>query len=59
MRSYKLLAAAGIVWLLAQATLREFAIEAIVLGAASVYYLLRVRYLRVPSAFSASSARDL
>lgn len=52
----QLLAAAGIVWLLAQATEREFVVEAFVLGVASVYYVLTVRYLRTRlSAFSAST----
>lgn len=39
----QVLAAAGIVWLLAQATPREFGVEAAVLGVASAYYLVRVR----------------
>jgi len=54
----QLLAAAGIVWLLGQATAREFVVEALVLGAASAYYVLRGRFLRTPSAFWASSAQD-
>lgn len=55
----QLLAAAGIVWLLAQATAREFMVEALVLGVASVYYVLTVRYLRTrPSAVAASTEPD-
>lgn len=53
-----LLAAAGIIWLLSQATAREFIVEAFVLGGASVYYLFRSRFLRAPSAFSVSPADE-
>ena len=49
----QLLAAAGIVWLLSQATHDEWRIEAYVLGAAIVYYVLK-RFLRNPSAAAAS-----
>jgi APA family basic amino acid/polyamine antiporter len=38
-----LLAGAGIIWLVAQATAREFLVEAAVIGAASGYYYLMVR----------------
>jgi amino acid transporter len=54
----QLLAGAGIVWLLSQATAREFIVEALVLGAASAYYVLRARFLRTTSAVSASPSRD-
>jgi amino acid transporter len=55
----QMLAAVGIGWLLAQATAREFVVVALVLGAASVYYVLTARYLRTrPSAFSASTLPD-
>jgi hypothetical protein len=52
-----LLAGAGIVWLVAQASAREFQIEAAFLAVTSCYYLLRrksMRALPVPS--SPSSA---
>jgi hypothetical protein len=52
----QLLAGAGIVWLIAQATAREFQIEAAVLAVASCYYLLRRKSMRRPAASSASSA---
>jgi amino acid transporter len=48
----QLLAAAGIVWLLWQATPEEWAIEAYVLAAAIVYYVAK-RFLRSPSAAAA------
>ncbi|MEO5740271.1 MAG: APC family permease [Vicinamibacterales bacterium] len=51
----QLLAAAGIVWLLSQATYDEWRIEAYVLVAAVAYYMLK-RFLRDPSAAAASSA---
>jgi amino acid transporter len=55
----QLLAAAGIFWLLAQATAREFVVEAVVLGVTSLYYVLTTRYLRMrPSAFEASTFSD-
>ena len=50
----QLLAAAGIVWLLSQATYDEWRVEAYVLGAAIVYYVLK-RLLRSSSAAAASS----
>ncbi len=53
-----LLAAAGIVWLLSQATQAEFQVVGLVLALASVYYLVRARFLRKPSAVSASPAPD-
>jgi hypothetical protein len=54
----QVLAASGIVWLLMQATLREWRILAAVVAAATVYYVLKAPSLRKPSAFSASPARD-
>jgi basic amino acid/polyamine antiporter, APA family len=48
----------GILWLLMQATEREWGIQLLALGAASVYYFLRARFGRTPSAFSASRAQD-
>ena len=53
----QLLAAAGIVWLLSQATHDEWRIEAYVLVAAIVYYVLK-RFLRSSSAAAASPAQD-
>jgi APA family basic amino acid/polyamine antiporter len=53
----QLLAAAGIVWLLTQATSEEWRIETYVLGAAIAYYFLR-RSLRRSSVSAASPARD-
>jgi APA family basic amino acid/polyamine antiporter len=53
----QLLAAAGIVWLLAQATPEEWTIEAYVLAAAIIYYVAK-RFLRTPSAAAASAAPD-
>ena len=53
----QLLAAAGIVWLLSQATSEEWRIEAYVLAAAIVYYVVK-RFLRSSSAAAASPARD-
>ena len=53
----QLLAGAGIVWLLAQATSEEWTIELFVLGAAVVYYLFK-GFLRKSSAAAASPARD-
>lgn len=52
----QLLAGAGIVWLIAQATAREFQIEAAVLAVASGYYLLRRKSMRRLAASSTSSA---
>jgi hypothetical protein len=49
----QLLAAAGIVWLLSQATYDEWRIEAYVVGAAVIYYVIK-RSLASPSAFAAS-----
>jgi amino acid transporter len=55
----QLAAAVGIVWLLMQATEREWRVQGLALGVASAYYLLRARFVRkTPSAFSASPARD-
>jgi amino acid transporter len=54
----QLLAAAGIVWLLLQATAREWGVLAAVVAAASVYYLIKAPSLRKASAFSASPAQD-
>jgi len=56
--SVQLLAAAGIVWLLMQATAREWGVLAAVVAAATVYYLIKAPSLRRTSAFSASTARD-
>jgi amino acid transporter len=53
----QLLAAAGIVWLLSQATPEEWTIEAYVLAAAIIYYVAK-RFLRSPSADAASAAQD-
>lgn len=53
----QLLAAAGIVWLLSQATSDEWRIEAYVLVVAVAYYVLK-RFLRNPSAAAASPAQD-
>jgi APA family basic amino acid/polyamine antiporter len=50
----QLLAAAGIVWLLWQATPEEWTIEAYVLAAAVIYYVAK-RFLRSPSAGAASA----
>jgi amino acid transporter len=55
----QLLAATGIVWLLSQATAREFIVEGLVLGAGTLYYALTSRFLRTPSAFSTSARQDL
>jgi APA family basic amino acid/polyamine antiporter len=49
------LAGSGIVWLIAQATAREFQIEAAVLAAASCYYLVRRKAMRPLPASSPSS----
>ena len=49
----QLLAAAGIVWLLSQATYDEWRIEAYVVGAAVIYYVIK-RSLASPSAVAAS-----
>ena len=55
----QLAAAAGILWLLMQATGREWQIQVLALGAASVYYVLRARFARkTASVFSPSPARD-
>jgi amino acid transporter len=53
----QLLAAAGIVWLLSQATYDEWRIEAYVLAAAVVYYGVK-RFLANPSDVAASPAPD-
>ncbi len=54
----QLLASVGILWLLMQATEREWGIQVLALAAASAYYLLKARFGRMPSAFSASRAQD-
>jgi hypothetical protein len=54
----QLLAAAGIAWLLMQATAREWGVLALVLGVATVYYVLKARFLRTPSSFAPSPAQD-
>ena len=54
----QLLAASGIVWLLSQATAREWGILAAVVAAASVYYAVKAPSLRKSSSFSASAAPD-
>ena len=54
----QLLAGAGIVWLLMQATAREWRVQALVLGAAIAYYLVKGRFLRSPSGVSASPAEE-
>ncbi len=56
--SVQLLAAAGIIWLMAQATTREWGILAAVVAAATVYYLIKAPSMRKTSAFSASPAPD-
>ena len=53
----QLLAAAGIVWLLSQATHEEWRIEAYVLGVAIAYYVLK-RFLGSSSADVVSPAQD-
>ena len=53
----QLLAATGIVWLLAQATYEEWRIEAYVLVVAIAYYVLK-RFLRSSSADAVSPAQD-
>lgn len=54
----QVLAASGIVWLLLQATAREWGMLAAVVSAASLYYLFKAPSLRKASAFSASPAQD-
>jgi basic amino acid/polyamine antiporter, APA family len=54
----QLLAASGIVWLLSQATAREWGILAAVVAAASVYYAVKAPSLRKSSSFSASAGPD-
>ncbi len=51
------LAAVGIVWLLAQATAREYLVAGGAVAAASVYYLLRRRYAGTASGASVSRPR--
>jgi APA family basic amino acid/polyamine antiporter len=51
----QVLAGSGIIWLIAQATAREFQIEATVLAAASCYYLVRRKAMRPLPASSPSS----
>jgi APA family basic amino acid/polyamine antiporter len=53
----QLLAAAGIVWLLSQATYDEWRVVVYALAVAVVYYVIK-RFLRNPSAAAASPARD-
>ena len=52
----QLLAAAGIVWLVTQATAREFQIEGAFLAVASCYYLVRRKSMRPPPAPSLPSS---
>jgi len=54
----QLLAAAGIAWLLMQATAREWGVLAAVVATASVYYLIKAPSLRKTSAVAASPVRD-
>jgi basic amino acid/polyamine antiporter, APA family len=54
----QVLAATGIVWLLAQATAREFILAGLALIVASGYYFFRVRYFRVSSASAPLHAPD-
>jgi amino acid transporter len=54
----QILAACGIVWLLSQATAREWGILAAVVAAASVYYVIKAPSLRKSSSFSASAAPE-
>lgn len=56
----QLLAGAGIIWLAAQASAREFRIEAAVIAGAGAYYLFRRKSIHPPAApspFSASPER--
>jgi APA family basic amino acid/polyamine antiporter len=52
----QLCAAAGIVWLLSQATVAEFRVVGLVLAVACAYYLFRARFLLKSSAVSPSKA---
>jgi amino acid transporter len=54
----QLLASAGIIWLLSQATSREWTVQALVLGAAIAYYAIKGRFLRSPSVGDVSRVRD-
>jgi hypothetical protein len=54
----QLMAGAGIIWLLLQATAREWTVQALVLAAAVTYYLIKGRVLRSLSAADASRAQD-
>ena len=54
----QVLAACGIVWLLMQATAREWGVLAAVVAAATVYYVIKAPSFRKTSAFAASPARD-
>jgi amino acid transporter len=54
----QVLATSGIVWLLWQATAREWRLLAAVVAAATVYYFIKAPSLRRSSAFSASPAPD-
>ena len=54
----QLLAAAGIVWLLSQATADEFQVVGLVLAAACAYYVFRARFFLKASGASPSGAPD-
>jgi amino acid transporter len=54
----QVLAAFGIIWLLLQATAREWKILAAVVAAATAYYAIKAPSLRKSSAFAASPAQD-
>jgi amino acid transporter len=54
----QVLAAVGIVWLLLQASAREWRILAAVVAAGSLYYAIKAPSLRRSSAFAASPAQD-
>jgi amino acid transporter len=54
----QLMAGTGIIWLLLQATAREWTVQALVLAAAVTYYLIKGRVLRSLSAADASRAQD-
>jgi amino acid transporter len=54
----QVLAALGIIWLLLQATAREWKILAAVVAAATAYYAIKAPSLRKASAFAPSPARD-
>jgi amino acid transporter len=52
----QLLAGAGIVWLVAQATPGEFAVEAVVIAVGTLYYLVRRKSIHPLAASSSSSS---